>query len=94
MLSVSDMKVLEDYHGRTVGLLKQYDSMNKSHLFELLRQYFENDGKIQNLADKNYVHRNTIHYQLEKIEKILGISLDSWDDRIKIHLGLLIDEIM
>lgn len=94
LLSVSDMKVLEDYHGRTVGLLKQYDSMNKSHLFELLRQYFENDGKIQNLADKNYVHRNTIHYQLEKIEKILGISLDSWDDRIKIHLGLLIDEIL
>lgn len=94
LLSVSNMSVLEDYHKNTVGLLKQYDSLNQTNLFELLRQYFANDGRVQDLAEKNFVHRNTIHYQLSKIEKIMGIHLDSWDDRLKVHLGLLVDEIL
>lgn len=94
LLSVSNMSVLEDYYKNTVGMLKQYDSLNQTHLFELLRQYFANDGKVQELAEKYFVHRNTIHYQLSKIEKIMGIHLESWDDRMKVHLGLLVDEIL
>ena len=94
LLSVSNMSVLEDYHKNTVGLLKQYDSMNATHLFDLIRQYFAHSGRIQDLAEQSFVHRNTIHYQLSKAEKIMGIHLENWDDRLKVHLGLLMDEIL
>ena len=94
LLSVSNMSVLEDYHKSTVGLLRQYDSINSTNLFELIRKYFAHNGRIQDLADETFVHRNTIHYQLAKAEKIMGIHLESWDDRLKVHLGLLIDEIL
>lgn len=94
LLSVNNRKVLEDYHKNTVGKLKEYDRLNQTDLFHLLCRYFSSSGKIQNLAEENYVHRNTIHYQLTKIEKIMGIHLENWDDRIKIHLSLLIDELL
>ena len=94
LLSVSNMEVLEEYHRNTVGLLKQYDKLNQTNLFSLLCQYFSHDGRIQDLAEENFVHRNTIHYQLAKVEKIMGIRLENWDDRVKIHLSLLIDEIL
>ena len=94
LLSVSNLSVLEDYHKGTVGLLKQYDSINSTNLFELIRQYFAHNGRIQDLADEAFVHRNTIHYQLAKAEKVMGIHLESWEDRLKVHLGLLVDEIL
>ena len=94
LLSVSNMSVLEEYHRSTVGLLRQYDSMNATNLFELIRQYFLHNGRIQDLAEETFVHRNTIHYQLTKAEKIMGIHLENWDDRLKVHLGLLMDEIL
>ena len=94
LLSVGNMRVLEDYHKSTVGLIRQFDSMNSTNLFELLCQYFQHNGRIQDLAEAKFVHRNTIHYQLAKAEKIMGIHLDSWDDRLKVHLGLLVDELL
>ncbi len=94
LLSVNNMSVLEDYHRNTVGLIKQYDSINSTNMFELIRQYFMHNGRIQDMAKETFVHRNTIHYQLGKAEKIMGIHLDNWDDRLKVHLGLLMDEIL
>lgn len=94
LLSVRNTSVLEKYHEDTIGVLKSYDSMNDTHFFPLLKQYFEYEGKVRSIADDNFVHRNTIHYQLNKIENIMGIRLDRWDDRLKIQLGLMIDEII
>ena len=94
LLSVSNTSVLEDYHKSTVGLIKQYDEINATDLFELVRQYFAHNGRVQDLAEEYFVHRNTIHYQLAKAEKIMGIHLENWDDRLKVHLGLLVDEIL
>ena len=94
LLSVSSMNVLEDYHRSTVGLLRQYDSANTTALFELIRQYFAHNGRVQDIAEENFVHRNTVHYQLAKAEKIMGIHFENWDDRLKVHLGLMMDEII
>ncbi len=94
LLSVSDMNVLKDYHESAVGRLKHYDAMNGTQLLELVRQYFAHSGSIRDLAEESFVHRNTIHYQLAKAEKIMGLHLDDWNDRLKVHLGLLADEIL
>lgn len=94
LLSVTDMNILKEFCNNVVGKLKNYDKANQTDSFSLLRQYFSYNGCIQDIAEENYVHRNTIHYQLGKIEKILGVDLENWEDRLKIHLCLLAEEIL
>lgn len=94
LLSVSNLDILREFCNHVVGKLKKYDEANYTDSFSLLRQYFAFNGRIQDIAEENYVHRNTIHYQLGKIEKVLDVDLEDWEDRLKIHLCLLAEEIL
>lgn len=94
LLSVNNMDILMEFCDKVIGKLKNYDKANHTDSLSLLRQYFSYNGCIQQIAEDNYVHRNTIHYQLGKIEKILGVDLENWEDRLKIHLCLLAEDIL
>lgn len=94
LLSISSLDIMKEFRDSVVGKLRNYDEANQTDFFSLLRQYFDHNGCIQNIAEENFVHRNTIHYQLGKIEKILDVDLENWEDRLKIHLCLLAEEIL
>lgn len=94
LMSVDSTKVLEAFCSRILGKLHLYDEANNTQLYLLLRQYFKCNGCIQDIADENFIHRNTVHYQLGKIEKLLDVSLENWEDRLKIHLCLMAEELL
>jgi Purine catabolism regulatory protein-like family. len=94
ILAVGSQNEIKDFHKNTYGRLAEYDKANHTNCCELLKQYFKMNGSIQKLADLNFVHRNTINYQLRKIEKICNINLENWEDRLKIHLSIFMDDLL
>jgi DNA-binding PucR family transcriptional regulator len=58
---------------------------------ELLRTakaYLDEAGSAQRAAQALGIHRQTLYHRLERIERISGLSLDSGQDRLQLHLAL------
>ncbi len=94
LLSVNSKEVLEEFCENILGRLLHYDEVNGTDYQGLLRRYFASNGCIQEIAKQAYVHRNTIHYQLNKIESILGMDLENWENRLTLQLCLLVKDIL
>ena len=48
-----------------------------SELMETLQAYYEIEGSLQDVADKLFIHKNTLKYRLTKIENMLDIDLSN-----------------
>lgn len=94
LLHVDSKKVIMDYYKVTVYPLAEYDRMNRTDLLEVLRCYLESNGSVQKVAGKLFVHRNTINYRLENIERILGRDLRSFTARNELMTGLICMDIV
>ena len=92
LLSVDDNEVLKEYYFEILGDLIQHDSQNNTQYLELLKIYLENDASVQITADKLYVHRNTINYQLNRIKAITGVNLNELDERFRLMLAYRIGD--
>ena len=57
--------------------LKQYDSQKRTDFYELLKIYLRNERNRVITAEKLYVHKNTLVYRLEKIQKKFHLQLDA-----------------
>lgn len=94
LLHIDSEKVIMDYYKVTVYPLAEYDRMNRTDLLGVLKCYLENNGSIQEVAARLFVHRNTINYRLENIERILGRNLHSFEVRNELMTGLICMDIV
>lgn len=94
LYALSDKTILRDYYYDVIGKLEKYDRENHTQLMQTLRTYLENNGSLQLVSEKQYVHRNTVTNQLKKIEKITGYNPLDLDDKVKFCMGLYIQDIL
>ncbi len=94
LYSVKERSVLRSFYNDTIGLLEKYDRENKTDLISLLRTYLENNGSLQLVSEKMYIHRNTVTNQLKKIETITGFNPMELEDKVKLYLGFYIQDII
>lgn len=94
LYAVNDKSVLRSFYSDTIGLLEKYDRENNTDLIALLRTYLENNGSLQLVSEKMYIHRNTVTNQLKKIEKITGYNPLELEDKVKLYLGFYIQDII
>ncbi len=94
LLAVEDEHVLQDFYEATLGKIASYDKDNKTELLHFLQLYLENNCSPQIVAEKEYIHRNTVNNQLKKIERIMGLSMTDMDTRVKCTMGFHIKEIL
>ncbi len=94
LYAVSDKSVLREYYKNVVGKLETYDRENGTTLTNMLLAYLENNGSLQMVSEKQYVHRNTVTNQLKKIEEITGYNPFNLDDKVKLSMAFYIKEIL
>jgi len=72
--------------------LKEQDRARGSDLVRTLRTYFATRTNASEAADRLFLHRNSMLYRLERIQKLTGLDLK--DDRVALalQLGLLANE--
>ncbi len=94
LLSVSDLELLKLYKKDIIGKLEEYDEDNGTNLIDLLRTYIDCNGSIQQVAEINFTHRNTVNYQIKKIKKITGLDISTMEARFEIMLAYHIRDIL
>lgn len=73
---------------RTVAPLKE-----ETELLHNLRVWFDENQSMQNTAQKLHIHKNTLSYRLQKVERLTGLSVSKIKDVVLLYLGLqFIDE--
>lgn len=69
--------------------LARFDATHDGELIGTLRLFLESNGSAQKTARALFVHRNTVRYRLEQIERLLGVSLTAAETRVHLWLALL-----
>ncbi len=88
LLLASDELPLRDLGRQLLQPLIDFDERHGAGLVETLRAYLEDDGSVAQVAERFYVHRNTVRYRLNQIEKLTGRTLTSTQDRVQFWLAL------
>ncbi|HBF36596.1 MAG TPA: hypothetical protein DDW50_04680 [Firmicutes bacterium] len=65
---------------RTIGKIIEYDRANGTNLFLTLEKIIAQDN-LRKVADEMFLHYKTIIFRKQSIEKILGVSLDTFEGR-------------
>lgn len=74
------------------------DEVFKDGTFELLdaetvvtiQKFFENNLNVSETARQLFIHRNTLVYRLDKIQKLTGLDLRMFDDAIIFKVAMLV----
>ena len=70
------------------------DSINKiledTEICESLKSFFENNLNISETSRNTFVHRNTLVYRLDKIQKITGLDVRNFEDAVCMRLFMWI----
>ena len=94
LYAVKERSVLRSFYSESIGLLEKYDRENNTDLVTLLKTYLENNGSLQLVSEKMYIHRNTVTNQLKRIETITGFNPMELEDKVKLYLGFYIQDII
>lgn len=94
LLSVQDKAVMEDYYSKFLGKIERYDFQNGTDYLGFLRTYLENNASPGLVAEKEFIHRNTVNNTLRKIEKITGEDMSLLETKVRCVLGFWIRDLL
>ena len=57
-------------------------------------KFFENSLNVSETSRQLFIHRNTLVYRLDKILKLTGLDLRTFDDAITFHIALMVVKYM
>ena len=61
------------------------DEMNTT-----IQKFFDNNLNISETARQLYVHRNTLVYRLERLEKSIGLDIRRFDDAMTFKIAMMV----
>jgi len=79
---------LVTFSDEVLGGLLAYDDKRGGGLIQTLEAYLDLGGGMQEIADRLYIHRNSLIYRLRRIEDLTGRILADPHDRLLLHLAL------
>ena len=59
-----------------------------------INKFFENSLNVSETSRQLYIHRNTLVYRLDKIQKITGLDLRVFDDAVTFKIALMVSKYM
>ena len=57
-----------------------------------INKFFENSLNVSETSRQLYIHRNTLVYRLDKLQKLLGLNIRNFEDAMLLRLGLMVHE--
>ncbi len=94
LLSVEDKDILYDSYYQLMKPIIAYDEKHHGELEKTLFYYFKYNGSLLMIADKMYTHRNTVHYRIEKIKKLLNCEFETMEEKFPYMLAFYIKVIV
>jgi DNA-binding PucR family transcriptional regulator len=94
LIAVSEKQELFDYWSETIRELYQYDEVNRGSLIQTLAVFFECCSNVIEASRRLFIHRNTMNRRLQRIEDILGASLNDAETLFRLQLALRVHEMV
>ena len=86
-LSLCKMFIKEVLHGLTM------DDFDEETL-ATVNKFFENNLNVSETSRQLYIHRNTLVYRLDKLQKMTGLDLRNFDNAIIFKITLMVSKYM
>ncbi|MBQ2679980.1 MAG: helix-turn-helix domain-containing protein [Firmicutes bacterium] len=86
-LPLCKMYIKEVLHGLTM------DDFDEETLVTV-NKFFENNLNVSETSRQLYIHRNTLVYRLDKLQKMTGLDLRNFDDAIIFKITLMVSKYM
>ena len=86
-ISLCEMFLEEVFRGTAI------EQLDKETL-ATVNAFFENDLNISETARKMYLHRNTLGYRLDKIQKTTGLDVKKFEDALTFKIALMVSDHM
>lgn len=81
---------LINFYQETLGPLLSQDARNDGTLIDTLNGFFRCNGNLSETARTMHLHRNSLLYRLDRIEALLGRSLEDSEFRLSLQIALKI----
>lgn len=94
LLEVKNREVLKNVYEEKLGVLNHLPKEEKQMYLDTLRSYIECNGSIQKVAEKNFLHRNTVNYRMKKLKEMLSVSLENEQEKFMLWLSFYIGDIL
>ena len=52
--------------------------------------FFENNLNVSETARQLYIHRNTLVYRMEKLQKLIGLDMRNFDDAVTFKIVMMV----
>lgn len=82
LLSHVSLDQLNDFYKEHLAAILEYDEKNNTNFLETLQVYFQQNGDLNLMAEKLFMHANTVRYRLKKIEELLDTDLQKIENRV------------
>lgn len=83
-IDLCEMFIDEVFGGKVPDILEDEEAMSTVNMF------FENNLNISETARQLYVHRNTLVYRLERIQKAIGLDIRTFDDAMTFRIAVMV----
>jgi purine catabolism regulator len=77
-----------------LGELIAYDAEHRAKLLHTLDAYLQHNGSKAATAEALHLQRRSVYYRLERIEKLLGRTIDSPSERVRLYVALRARELL
>jgi PucR family transcriptional regulator, purine catabolism regulatory protein len=94
LLQASSRDELEAFARGTLGPLVEHDRRNGAELTKTLRVFLEEDRVQRRTAARLFIHVNTVAYRINRIEGLVGRSLDDPAAVFDLTLALRIVDVL
>ena len=69
---------------------KNPDEFDEETLTTINNKFFENSLNVSETSRQLYIHRNTLVYRLDKLQKSTGLDLRVFEDAITFKIALMV----
>ncbi len=77
-----------------LGELIAYDEQHRTNLLHTLDTYLQHNGSKASAAQALHLQRRSVYYRLERIERLLGRSIESPVQRVRLYVALRARELL
>ena len=69
----------------------KYDKTLTDEMIATIEKFFENNLNLSETSRQFYIHRNTLVYRLDKIQKALGLDLRNFHDAVTFKIMMMLE---
>lgn len=94
LFNVKDRAELESFRNEALRSLLEYDKKHNADLVNTLSVYLEEHDNLTHVAERLFIHKNTLKYRMQKIAEISGRNLANPQERTLLIFAAVIHKFL